>query len=88
MFHTISEIISEISPESTAQLDSSGLLNNFSADLATLAKENSQKFWQLIQKRLSEQNVELLESGGVIDRTEFEILAKQKIEKMVEDFLQ
>ncbi|CAD5208828.1 unnamed protein product [Bursaphelenchus xylophilus] len=87
VFHTLTEVLSELEPSSTSALSPDNLIHQLSSDLSQLAKESSNKFCQLIQKRLAEQNVDILEPVGNCYPEDLDESVKKQFEDKINAFV-
>ncbi|CAD5206165.1 unnamed protein product [Bursaphelenchus okinawaensis] len=87
VFHTLTDVLSELESASTSALSSENLVNQLSSDLAQLARESSNTFCHLIQKRLADHNVEIIEPVGNCHPEDLNDEVRAQFEEKINGFI-
>ncbi|KAI6179615.1 Carm-PH domain-containing protein [Aphelenchoides besseyi] len=88
VFHNLMTILAELPNDSALSVSTHGLVENFLSNLLVLTRDNDQHFLSLLHKKLTEHNVEIMDSNfeRQTDRP-LESNLRTKVREMIESFL-
>ncbi|KAI6234521.1 Carm-PH domain-containing protein [Aphelenchoides fujianensis] len=88
VFHNLMTILAELPNDAALSVSTHGLVENFLSNLLVLARDNDQRFLNVLHKHLAEQNVEVVDAAHErpADRP-LEAELRTRVRVLIEEFL-